>query len=1070
MYSSNSDNKDNISITNIGSEGQGSSKTAGHVSTVTRCVELPTGSPNGRGCVFSPNPIRRQLGEGAAAVSATGGGTYYTCHVRQCPAIKRCLGVRLWPAVAVSLCGKRRIYASKDMHDKDWEGCLCGLYIQNRFNLNESTLSPAGAKKFEVEDLVWVNGDLKPLRTWSRGGMSRKRKMYKSDGTGRFRDISLSPVSDLECACDMTRRAALLQLNSGSDNNNDVIYRNNLYNLVSKPNNLRKKIRLDLVSNVVTREVPDKETPGRLMASVRPRSSSGNASTSSSPSKGEGKRQKVGFGPTQVVGSDNLKQKKKRSRLSGAARRQRAKADLQAKSVNVDVPSAPPMSGARLHPQTIHMGNHSVTGQGVLSFAPDWNENKAAQNVIGFISRNLPAWGANIATDAATAALTIRTRYAIQSMGIQPRNGVVEATTPRTIAADWQLEPIVLNFTGGREIIYRLKDSDAADLIHNEAVDARRLAGVMNIGPHFPIPVIDRIAPLLLQRREKINNASMYGLGWLAVHQLHALELLNVAPVYRAVLADAMVLRNTIVAAGDQQAALINHFETDLAVGRIFIDGRGFTLDELAFLARIASGGPLITSPAAARRSVLQYVETAQIPMAVYTQDVIVIPALVPAAWSSVRVEVLMRKLANHLDETDAWLQGYMRACTIVRGVATEWHDEAEPPVVTRRWVNALFEICGTAWPLPGGTNPMWQWAGIKPVFVKNQGNEQEIAVLGSMTVHESVTAAHVIGQLMSTGITTLFIKLNLTTVQFNSRYFGLLASDGGELLRTLLMSRLGAEASEADCPLMIRAGVNWVSEFSGMSIDWTNFSSVVWNNRDTAADAEAAAAARMWTLLPPGSPRIGSVLAVGFLLDAYPDVWCMLGPAITVNTAEDIVHGELPRYWSAALGDNTYAANASSVAPYQYVTYGATLLGALRQQLGVEANWPVQMRRFNQVIRAGAMAPGARGPPLVPIEWVPNLGVAQPGTFQTYDWGNRTVLAPEMTEDVLGENVFSYVADNGQMTYHNAGVRATRPLANRRLDATLAGLSLFCKPLAGAKAGPVAAKEEQVVVPEKEN
>jgi hypothetical protein len=634
------------------------------------------------------------------------------------------------------------------------------------------------------------------------------------------------------------------------------------------------------------------------------------------------------------------------------------------------------------------------------------------------------------------------------------------------------LEPITIDFTGGREIVYRLKDSEAADLIHNDTVDARRLAGVMNIGPAFPTPVIERLAPLLLQRREKINNASLYGLGWLVVHQLHALEVLDIAPVFRGVGNAAVVTRETAVNA-PQHAGLINNFEQDLATGRIFIDGRCFTLAELAFISVLASGGPIVTSPAGQRRSVLQYVTTAMIPMAVYHNDALRIPALAAARWTSVRVEVLMRKLATHLDEEEAWLQGYMRACTVVRGVHTVWAAEAEgdaAPVMTRRWVNSLLEISGTSWPLPGGTNPMWQWAGIKPIFVKNIGSAEEIAALGSMSVHESVSTAHIIGQLLSTGVTNVFIKLNITTDILTDRFWGVLNSDAMELMRTLLASKSNEAPSLVDCPMLIRAAANWVSDYSGMSIDWSHFTTVVWNNRDSAADDMAPEGIRMWTLLAAGAPRIGSVLCTGFLLDSFPDIWCVLAPNVTADTGEDIVHGVAPRYWSAAMGEDLYGSYASSNAAYAYVTYGATLLGVLRQQLEIDDNWPVQVRQFNQVMRQGRTAPGARVDPVVPVEWIDVLGVVQPGTLQTYDWGNRAVLAPEMTEDVLGNGTFQFLANFGSCHYYNAGVRQCRPIANRRINVTMSGLASLCRRTAGMKIGEESKKEEANTAASAEN
>lgn len=1036
-------------------------KPAGHVSTGSVApLELSASD-------VSPTRTSWMLGKGERPGDMEPAYNYVG-HIRKCPAVERNLGVKIWSPEAASLYSRKKVYASGDMCVEDWEGCECALYVQGRFNINEGTLSPSGAKKYDVCDLVWCCRDLKPLRTWTRGLGGRKRKRFRTDGKGKYRDISTSPVQELSCVCDLsqygghlntcTQQSKLRRLEEAFQK--EAVIRAAKQNIINK-NTDEENISQSKASVFAKLREQLEAVPQGVRSEMeninkihKQRKSS--TAPESSQSGCEARPSLVRQSERRVSTVRNKKTKK-----SGATRRRLAqiKEKVLGKQADnqqgVDHHGATSADGRGLvnqHHLVTHIGNHSVEATGVKEFDLDFGVNSAAQNVISQIGTQLTGWGQNLVILPDSAAVQIRTKFSIPTLQLGTRAGWVDHEDARTIAADMQITPYQVNYTGDREVLYRMQDSDAADLIHGTTVDARKLAGNMNNGPYFPPSAVERIAPILLQRREKINNASLYGLGWLLVHQLQALEALEIQGNYRLPVNNAMVVRHTQVQQ-NQIGDLVNNFSSDIGTGRIFLDGKYFTLEELSMLRVIASGLPLVTSPDGARRSILQFTASAIIPFGVYFNNVQQIPDVVPGNWNSQRIAVLMRKLATHLEDDEAWVQGYMRAAAIISGGASVWVNEAVPPVATRRWIDSLLQIGGTAWPMPGGTNPMWQWAGITPQFATDPAVKAEAQALSGMTVLEAVRTSHVIGHLIAAGITSVLIKLNLTTVEFNLRYFGQLGGDASTILGALVECRTEEEASVKQCPLLVRAGINWISEFSGINVNWGHFSSATWNNHDTPGDP-VDVADRMWRCLAPGVPKIANPMVVAFLLDALPVEWGLCGAPVTVDLSNDIVQDEHGRYWSAELGDDRYEAAASSEAPYGFVSYGSMALGALRQQHNIVANWPVEMRRLHTHTRRGRIVQGVRGDPRVVVRWLPVLLVAEPGTLLTYDWEHRVVLAPEMTEEVLGANCFGYAVTTPKMVYQNAGLVVNRAASTKKIMLGMSGLRLLSKKKGDAGAG----------------
>lgn len=917
-----------------------------------------------------------------------------TAHLDVCPSIKAWVGVKLWPPAEPTLPAGIVEYASRDMEADDWTGCRCGELLLYRNDLLGCVPQPSQKENLTGMKLVWVNSLAKPNRSWdvvqvTTRRSARKRKSWSARGTGQYRDVSNSPiVTGTRCDPPKKRRLTV----KGQDQ--------------QTPTRTRQGDHI-------------KRTPPSVDAKLDALARVGHPDIGARSYRRSQKRQIV-FGdliPTPIPSPDQ-----------------------NYISPDGDIGTGDPT----LHTYQIHIGNKSITGHGVLPVLLEYVDAAPGQNTVRYLANNLEGWRENVSIND-IGDVRIATRYSVTTTSTALRSHEIGAHGTRLVGPDVEIQPIVINFTGGKEILLTMHDSNAADFIRGETVDARRLSSSMNTGPYFPNRVVERMAPLMRSSRSKVNNAAFYALGWLAVHQLHTLETANIQYVYRAPVVGALTLRATDVGI-EQQDALYNHFLADLGRQKIFLNGADFSAADLAFLARLASGFPLITSAAGQRRCVLQYVQSPQVYLTVYSNEVRQLPAIVAANWNSRNVNVLMRKVATLLGDEYAWLQGYMRSATIIRGIMTERQNAADPPVVTRRWVNALLEICGTAWPIPGGTNPMWRWAGVEPVYSTEPHITSEVVALGSMTSHDAVLASHILGQLISSMVTTCFILFNITTVELNTRFHGEAVHDQTEFLRTLMSPTTPYDTLPERCPVLVRAAANLIGDYTGMNVDWRMFSSTVWNNNDAPADP-ADVEISMWRLLAAGAPRISSVLCVGFLTDVLPDLWNMLGPPITMDVSDDLAQGADGRCWSAQQGDMLYHQRANSKTPYIMVPYGAVVLGALRQQVAAMPDWVVPMRELKTARRGKYALPGDLRAAPVPMEWVPVLNIAEPGTAVSYTYPDRVVLAPEMTEAVFGAALFAYMSDNKGMTLGNAGITISRVPVARDIEAGFQGLAVACKP-----------------------
>lgn len=968
-----------ISMVNRLSEDLELPNAAGHVSTAIGGPGHPTAnkaaSRKSEDCIkvfIMEDRVSRKSEDSGSA-----GGHEFIAHVCDCAALARYMGVKIWPPYVSRLGHDNLVLASGDMVADDWDLCGCDSILSNRKGLGDCIINKVGKTIYNYSDIRYTCDNLKPLRSWCSKNVTRKVKSWRADGSGKYRDVSVSPIYTTSSGDELSQGEGS---SAGYISSHDT--------------------------------------------------SGGNSAKEASRRRG-------------CMGEGDAAEKAGSSEASTKRRREGEN------PIRLAMDGQPASQRMRRHLQTIHMGLHSVEGKEAKAWAPSMNFPTAAQNAIQFIGARLNGWTDNVRTNP-DVDMVLRTRYSVQSVGRTPRLGLVEGITPRTVAQDVEINDINIGFGGGREVLYTLKDSDAADMISGGTVNTKRLGGTMNAGPHFPQAVIDKMGPLLLNRREKINNASFYGLGWLLVHQLHSLELLGIQGVYRAQIADNMVYRHTRVAAANIDG-LADNFEADIGLGRIFIDGRAFTRAELAMIGVIASGLPLVTSPNGVRRSVVQFMHSEAVPIAVYSTIAIQPLGLVGGEWDTGRVMALMRKLAEHLDDEEAWMQGYMRASAMARGIIIEW-NEGEPAVYTRRWVNAFMEIGGTAWPLAGGTNPMWAWAGIRPKFEVRDAQRSEADALNIMTPHEAVTTGHIMVQMVSTGITSTLIKLNLTTTQFNQWHYGTATNDGIVMMRNLLRCVAPTESGQGRvCPLLVRMGCNWCAEFSGVTVNCTNFSSNTYNNFNAAGDP-ADLEPRMWAILDDGAPRLHSVMVMGFLLDCYPDVWGILAPPVSASSMREIVQSARGRYWLASLGCKEYGERSGARDPYMYVPYGAAWMNVFRQHLGVNVEWFVAMRQLNTTEVSGTVLPGNLVQPIVPVEWNRALMYAEPGTCQTYDWFNRVVLVPELSEQLVGARVFGYWAMTDSQVLCNAGLLRGSNASSRRIEVGLDALTLMCTPMAGDK------------------
>lgn len=681
-----------------------------------------------------------------------------------------------------------------------------------------------------------------------------------------------------------------------------------------------------------------------------------------------------------------------------------------------------------------HVGDHSIEFAGVKKTGMDYKSYTSGQNIISHMRSRITGWIDNMAHNE-EGAYVLTTDFSVVTAGVIPRRGRISTASAPFFAAGAPIRRHIIDW-GYREPILEMSDSDGAEFIRGAAVDGKRLATLLNCGPLFPARSIDKLAPLVQQRRVKYNNASFYAVGWLLSFQLHDMEVFRNPHAWAAPIEGAVVSRTTQVAE-NQIDVLVQQFNQDLADNRIFLDGKDFSPQELALIRQVACGLPRLTAAVGGATHLVQYIHVGVMRLAVYTTTALVIPDLIPAQWTDTRVMLLMKKMSTVLGEEEAWMQGFIRASMILRGRVVQWGPIGER---VRRWMPASLELSGTYWPVPGGTNPLWAWAGVNPRRTANAGYMSEINALTTLNEIEATWVAHAIGALVSAGITTMCLLCNLTTTQFNEYMDANVHSDASGLLATLRRARLDDDSRTIACPLLLRAAVNWIGCFSGMCLDWENISSHSYNRTDVD-DIRPVQAHMAWDALDPGVPRIGSVLGVAFMLDVLPDCWGIAGPPVVADFSKDMVTGILGSYWSAHIGCSDYQAAASSAAPYKYIPYGAMAVGVIRQQSNIRAQWHLEVKQLFTILAQGKVETGPVVNPVVPAAWVNTLQVAEPGTILTYEWATRTVHALELGPGVIGPDLIHTLIMTQKMTYVNAGVVVGRVATSRNMDVTLAGL-----------------------------
>lgn len=536
------------------------------------------------------------------------------------------------------------------------------------------------------------------------------------------------------------------------------------------------------------------------------------------------------------------------------------------------------------------------------------------------------------------------------------------------------------------------------EYLPEQRIDSRRVGSTMRGEQNMSNIYAQSTIPLLHQGHESYDLSGMFTVLHLMIDYSIFIDKRNLNRVRGQFNADSVVTVN-ILAEGDAGQVAATATASAIEVGRIPIQRRLLTNSDLSVLYAISSGMQYIVVDAGAHPFLHRTFTWPRILWVLWDGN----PAPLgnPAVVSTAELRATAVKLAAWCDAYSDYVEGYVRAQTLINGKLIHGEDETDVLVMS------MLDIERVSLPFPRGRSFIWGMLTNKYTYTfPREVLRAEFDIVIDRTADEVVLIGAVIASAISLSASSVLNQFNISGKNLNSW-----ASHQPVPVNNFLMGLFsGRSGSHTHTFAMVVCNV--VTQFLGFKISWTCFLGGQWcNGFAHRVDVDNL---QLWA--SEWGNRIPYILrpeAIEWLIVKWLSVWGISGPGLSYDISNEVYvvgpAGSLGlMVW---LGDDKYREAALTRVPFTLNPYALFLINALKQDWRDPVAYAISYRRITRSVGASVMIDPDY---LIDEAWQPDYDVNTftivPGTLLSYDWETGAILGPTILRRDMADDVWARI------------------------------------------------------------
>lgn len=652
------------------------------------------------------------------------------------------------------------------------------------------------------------------------------------------------------------------------------------------------------------------------------------------------------------------------------------------------------------------LGNSSVTPTGVEPIRAQGSDSFTQDIIYGVYNKIL---GRMERTVVGERSVTIKGVVALPYKQGSAPIARIEVEYPRTYPL--ARAPVRTKIAWGQPVKNGMVDpAIVQEYLPEHKVDSRRVGSTMRGEANMSNIFAQSTIPLLHQGQESYDLMGMFTLVHLLIDYSIFIDKRGLNRVRGPIHADSVITINILAEGQDAQNAAIATVNA-INIGRIPIQRRLLTSADISVLHAISAGIGTITVDAGNQPFIHNRIDWPRVNWVLWDSNPAALP--VPAVVTTAQLRATASKLATWCDASSDYVEGYIRAQTIINGKLTHGEDG------TDNYMMCMMDVERLSLPFPRGRSFIWEMLTSKYVHIQPQeALKAEFDIVIERTVDEIVLIGSVVASAVSLATSSIFNQFNLSGKNLCSW-----AAHGpipvSNFLNGLTSGRSGSQVNTLSLVMC-----NVLPQFLGFKISKSCFVGGQWC--DGFAHRADVNENQLWASTWGNHvPYLLRPEVLEWVMVKWLSVWGISGPNLTYDISNEVyVVGPADStglmIW---LGDDKYREAALTKVPFTYDPYGVFLLNALRQDWRYAVPWVVSFRKISRSVGESVLIDPAY---MVDQDWQPDYDEATftvvPGTLMTYDWEEGVVLGPNVLRGDMDEGVWMRIGFHQKVTDSAAG------------------------------------------------
>ena len=662
----------------------------------------------------------------------------------------------------------------------------------------------------------------------------------------------------------------------------------------------------------------------------------------------------------------------------------------------------------------LHIGDHSITGNGTLDLNTKLNKEASTQNFLSWIDGRFGYDIAHILIDETDERIGVEAGISGNDAPFYQAHAVYQgwfdvwcpnSVEQANISTRYGLQKSVLNDA--------LMSSFMIDTTN---YNTKSIAGAVaaNIGVSFQIG--QNIAGYVTLAKRRYNNTALYAKGW-------ALALLRAVTSMKDRTVNPYV-PNWHPAGGTYRerswadAQVASNLAEDISAGAFVVLSRDHSAAIINCFKHLARGGAAMVQQADINNPTMNKINWFSIDISVYYSGAA--PNLPLGDFAAEEMRTAICELAATRGELQDLVQGYVKVIPLLCTHLSEYEAD-----VHRMYCCTLEVFRTFHWPRPTDYNPLWRWLSVVEAESTGLISENEIGVLRSKQMKDLLYYGIVGGALMSSGMSWAFHTQNINGRFLNKAANPALAGPGQILAFSEQIFRANARTNVptifkimcAELMHITSVAINhdafiqdgWCANFTGVGVVTQNSH---WNGE--------------WGFR---IPYLIHPLCTAWALHGWPSLYGVFRDNVTVDLQSDVILNGTQAGWYASRGCQEYrriTTQGKTSQPWVYIAYGSTVINGLCQQFKLTTRPAVQVQKWMRAFDANSPQPVVEtADNYVGRDWDGSLFMFTPGSVRTYDWFNDCTLSPVVPARSWRANVWTFIRSGNLKILTIAGIIA---------------------------------------------